>query len=43
MITLSATKPNWNKQLSNILYNPVKANLVKEQSDWKWTYCKYEM
>lgn len=26
-----------------ILYNPVKANLVKEQKDWKWAYCKYEM
>ena len=26
-----------------VLYNPVKANLVKEQTDWKWTYCKYEI
>jgi putative transposase len=26
-----------------VLYNPVKANLVKEQADWKWTYCKYEI
>jgi REP element-mobilizing transposase RayT len=26
-----------------VLYNPVKAKLVKEQADWKWTYCKYEM
>ena len=26
-----------------ILYNPVKANLVKEQTDWKWSYCKYNM
>jgi REP element-mobilizing transposase RayT len=26
-----------------ILHNPVKANLVKEQQDWKWSYCKYEM
>jgi len=26
-----------------ILYNPVKANLVKEQTGWKWNYCKYEM
>lgn len=26
-----------------VLYNPVKANLVKEQEDWKWSYCKYEM
>jgi putative transposase len=26
-----------------ILSNPVKANLVKEQSDWKWSYCKYDM
>jgi REP-associated tyrosine transposase len=26
-----------------VLYNPVKANLVKQQSDWKWSYCKYHM
>jgi REP element-mobilizing transposase RayT len=26
-----------------ILYNPVKANLVKEQKHWKWAYCKYDM
>lgn len=26
-----------------VLYNPVKARLVKEQNDWKWTYCKYDM
>jgi hypothetical protein len=26
-----------------VLYNPVKANLVNEQKDWKWTYCKYDM
>lgn len=26
-----------------ILYNPVKANLVKEQTDWNWSYCKYDM
>ena len=26
-----------------VLYNPVKANLVKEQADWKWSYCKYAM
>jgi putative transposase len=26
-----------------VLYNPVKANLVKEQTDWKWSYSKYEM
>jgi REP element-mobilizing transposase RayT len=26
-----------------VLYNPVKANLVKEQTDWKWNYCKYNM
>jgi len=25
-----------------VLYNPVKANLVKKQMDWKWTYCQYE-
>ena len=26
-----------------VLYNPVKANLVKEQANWKWSYCKYDM
>lgn len=26
-----------------VLYNPVKAGLVKEQKDWKWIYCKYDM
>lgn len=26
-----------------ILYNPVKANLVKEPKDWKWACCKYDM
>lgn len=26
-----------------VLHNPVKANLVKEQTDWKWSYCKYDM
>lgn len=26
-----------------VLHNPVKANLVKEQTEWKWSYCKYDM
>ena len=26
-----------------VLYNPVKAGLVKEHTNWKWSYCKYEM
>jgi REP element-mobilizing transposase RayT len=26
-----------------VLYNPVKAGLVKDQNDWKWTYCKYDV
>lgn len=26
-----------------VLYNPVKANIVKEQTDWKWNYCKFEI
>ena len=26
-----------------VLYNPVKANLVIEQIDWRWSYSKYEM
>ena len=26
-----------------VLYNPVRAKLVKEQTDWKWSYSKFEM
>jgi len=26
-----------------VLYNPVKAGLVKEQAEWKWSYSKYEV
>ncbi len=26
-----------------VLYNPVKAGLVKEQTEWKWSYCKYNV
>ena len=26
-----------------VLYNPVKAKLVAEQTDWKWSYCKFDM
>jgi putative transposase len=25
-----------------VLYNPVKAGLVDEWSNWKWSYCKYD-
>ena len=31
------------KIVNYVLYNPVKATLVKEQTDWKWSYSKYEM
>ena len=31
------------RTIKYVLYNPVKANLVKEQQDWKWSYCKYDM
>lgn len=31
------------RTIKYILYNPVKANLVKEQKDWKWSYCKYDL
>jgi len=31
------------RMIKYVLYNPVKAKLVKEQADWKWSYCKYEM
>jgi REP element-mobilizing transposase RayT len=30
------------RTIKYILYNPVKANLVKNQKDWKWSYCKYD-
>lgn len=26
-----------------VLYNPVKAGLVDDWSQWKWAYCKYEV
>jgi REP element-mobilizing transposase RayT len=26
-----------------VLYNPVKAKLINEQTDWKWSYCKYDV
>ena len=26
-----------------VLYNPVKAGLMKEQNDWKWSYSKYNL
>jgi putative transposase len=26
-----------------VLHNPVKANLVREQTGWKWSYSKYDM
>lgn len=26
-----------------VLYNPVKANLVNEQKDWPWNFCKYDL
>jgi putative transposase len=26
-----------------VLHNPVKASLVKEETEWKWNYCKYNM
>jgi putative transposase len=25
-----------------VLYNPVKAGLVNDWSQWRWSYCKYE-
>jgi REP element-mobilizing transposase RayT len=25
-----------------VLYNPVKAGLVNDPQNWKWTFCKYE-
>jgi REP element-mobilizing transposase RayT len=31
------------RTIKSVLYNPVKAGLVREQKDWKWSYCKYEV
>jgi REP element-mobilizing transposase RayT len=31
------------RTIKYVLYNPVKAKLVKEQQDWKWIYSKNEM
>lgn len=31
------------RTIKYVLHNPVKANLVKEQKDWKWAFCKYDM
>jgi putative transposase len=31
------------RMVKYVLYNPVKAGLVKEQTDWPWSYSKYEM
>ncbi|MBI2758514.1 MAG: transposase [Chloroflexi bacterium] len=30
------------RMIKYVLYNPVKANLVKDQKDWKWSYCRYD-
>ncbi len=30
------------RMIKYVLYNPVKANLVIDQKDWKWSYCKYD-
>ncbi len=29
--------------INYILYNPVKAGLVKNESDWKWSYCNFKL
>jgi REP element-mobilizing transposase RayT len=30
------------RTIKYVLYNPVKAGLVNDQKDWKWTYCKFD-
>lgn len=35
--------PEWGRILNYILNNPVKAGLVKDWSDWKFSYCKYNL
>jgi REP element-mobilizing transposase RayT len=31
------------RMVKYVLNNPVKANLVQEQTNWKWSYSKYDM
>jgi REP element-mobilizing transposase RayT len=33
----------WRRILRYVVYNPVKAGLVKEWTAWPWTYCKYAL
>src|SRR5688572_12801582 len=30
------------RTIKYVLHNPVKANLVNAQKDWRWAYCKYD-
>jgi len=31
------------RTIKYVLYNPVKAGFAKEQKDWPWSYCTYDM
>ena len=31
------------RTIKYVLYNPAKAGLVDDWTQWKWTYCKYDM
>lgn len=33
----------WQRIVQYVVYNPVKAGLVKEWQDWPWTYCRYSL
>jgi len=33
----------WQRIVQYVVYNPVKAGLVKDWHDWPWTYCRYEL
>lgn len=31
----------WRRIIRYVVYNPVKAGLAQEWTDWKWAYCRY--
>ena len=33
----------WKRIIRYIIYNPVKAGLVKTWQEWPWTYCRYNV
>lgn len=31
----------WGRIMTYVLNNPVKAGLVRDWQDWRWSYCRY--